>query len=208
MRVPKLIKTALSITALAVAGAVVTGAVLAGLAFFNVFGTTTIDRTGPSVLISLQDLSEYHAASAYYETVVDIEKDGFGPSFVNGERVLYVGKGEVDAIVDFSGLSEESIKVSEDRLSVTIELPTPVADEPVLDLENSYAANFDSGLVNKFKNSDLERDAQLKAIEQMTEASASQGELIERAKENTVSMLEGLLGALGFTDITVTFPDN
>ncbi len=208
MRVPKLIKTALSITALAAAAAVVTGAVLAGLAFFNVFGTTTIDRTGPSVLVSLKDLSEYHAASAYYETVVDIEKDGFGPSFVNGERVLYVGKGEVDAIVDFSGLDEESIEVSDDRLSVTIELPTPVADEPVLDLENSYAANFDSGLINKFKNSDLERDAQLKAIEQMTEASASQGELIERAKENTVSMLEGLLGALGFTDITVTFPEN
>lgn len=205
---PKLIKTALSITALAAVGAIAAGAVLAGLAFFNVFGTTTIDRTGPSVLISLQDLSEYHAASAYYETVVDIEKDGFGPSFLNGERVLYVGKGEVDAIVDFSGLNEESIEVSEDRLSVTIELPTPVADEPVLDLENSYAANFDSGLVNKFKNSDLERDAQLKAIAQMTEASASQGELIERAKENTVSMLEGLLGALGFTDITVTFPDN
>lgn len=186
--------------------AVVAGVVTAGaLSFLNIFGTTTIDRTGPSVLISLQDLSEFHAASAYYETVVDIEEDGFGPAFIYGERVLYVGKGEVDAIIDFSALVEENIEVSEDRLSVTIDLPSPVPDEPVLNLETSYVANFDSGLVNKFKNSDLERDAQLKAIEQMRAAAVEEGALIEQAKENTISILEGLLSALGFTDITVTF---
>lgn len=29
--------------------------------------------------------------------------------------------------------------------------------------------------------------------------------LLDRSKENTVDMLNGLLGALGFTDITITF---
>lgn len=205
--VPKKSKV-LSLAVLAAIGAVVTGVALGALAFFNVFGTTTIDRTGPSVLVSLQDLNEYRAASAYYETVVDIEKDVNNiPDFVAGQRVLYVGKGDVDAVIDFSGLDEKSITVSEDRLAVEIVLPAPVAGEPVLDLENSYVADYDSGLVNKFKNSSLERDAQLKAVEKMTEAAADEETLMARARENTISMLEGLLGALGFTDVSITFDD-
>ena len=36
----------------------------------NPFGEETIDRSGPSVLKSLTDLSEYHAASAHYDVIL------------------------------------------------------------------------------------------------------------------------------------------
>jgi hypothetical protein len=174
----------------------------------NPFEEKTVDRTGPSVLKSLTDLSEYHAASAHYETVVDLEIDNEHlPAVISGERVLYVGKGDVDAIVDFGELDERRVVLSEDGTSVTIRLPAPTADQPVLDLENSYVANHDEGLINKFSGSELEREAQLKAVEQMATAATGEGTLTDLAKENTSAMLRGLFGSLGYTNITITFDE-
>ena len=177
----------------------------------NPFREKTVDRTGPSVLYSLTDLSEFHAGSAYYETVVDIEKDtSYLPDWISGEAVVYVGKGSVDAIVDFDELDERRVVVSEDGTSVTITLPTPTVGEPVLDLEGSYVADHDEGLTGSFEGSDLEREAQLKAVEQMTAAAIEEGSLIDLAKENTIAMLRGLLGALDFktANITITFDED
>ena len=135
----------------------------------NPFAETSIDRTGRSVLHSLTNLSEYHAASAHYETVVDIDKDTKRlPDWVRGERLLYVGKGDVDAVVDFSELDERRVVLSEDGKSVTIRLPAPTAGKPTLDLATSYVAEHDEGLLNRFKGSDLEREAQLRAVQQMS----------------------------------------
>ena len=172
----------------------------------NPFSVTSVDRTGQSVLHSLSNLSEYHAASAHYETVVDLAKDTENlPDWVSGERVLYVGKGDVDAIVDFRELDERRIVISEDGTSVTIKLPAPTSDKPALDLKNSYVANHDEGLINRFSGSQLEREAQLKAVEQMTTTAQGEDILLDRAKENTSAMLRGLFSALGYTSINVTF---
>lgn len=193
---------------IAMAAAVVVGPGIVGgwLKSLNPFSETTTDRTGPSVLKSLNDISEYHPASAHYETVVDLDKDTNNlPDWVSGERVIYVGKGDVDAVVDFGELDESSVVVSEDGKSVTVTLPAPTVDKPVLDVENSYVADHDQGIITSFRGSNLEREAQLKAVEQMTTAAAGEGQLIDRAEENTIAMLRGLLGSLGYTDITITF---
>ena len=191
--------------------AVLIGAVgmIAGWRPSNPFGEKNVDRTGPSVLQSLNDLSEYHAASAYYETVVDLEGEASRlPDWLKGERVLYVGKGDVDAVVDFGELDERSVNVSEDRTSVTVKLPAPTIAKPELDLATSYVVEHDQGIVNRFKGSDVERRAQLKAVEQMTAAANGEDQLTDRAKENTSAMLRGLFGSLGFTNITITFDED
>lgn len=182
-------------------------AVSDALSGLNPFHEETVDRTGPSVLVSLTDLNEFHAASGHYETVVDIEEDSKLPSFVKGERVLYVGKGNVDAVVDFSGLDEERIEISPDEQTVTVRLPAPTADKPELDLEESYVVEHDSGLADKFGGSDLEREAQLKAVDQMTEAATAGDALIELARTNTEAMLRGLLRALGHPTVIVIWDD-
>ena len=173
---------------------------------WNPFAEQSVDRTGPSVLESLTEISDFHAASGYYETVVDIEKDTrFVPGWISGERVLYVGKGTVDGVVDFSSLDEESVTVSDDGTMASITLPAPAVGTPSLDLEASYVVSHDQGIVNRFKGSELEREAQLRAVEQMEAAAAGEGMLLDMAEENTESMLRGLLGALGFTQISVSF---
>lgn len=172
----------------------------------NPFAEETVDRTGPSVLQSLTEISEFHAASAYYETVVDIERDTrFVPAWVSGERVLYVGKGDVDAVVDFSRLDATRVTVAEDDGAVWVRLPAPTVGEPTLDLDESYVVSFDKGIANRFRGSDLEQEAQRVAVAQMTEAASSGSVLTDLAETNTEAMLTGLLGALGHEDVTITF---
>ena len=88
----------------------------------NPFGSETVDRTQPTILQSLEDLSRYEAARANFEVIVDSEKDArFIPSVIRGERTLFVGAGSVEATVDFSGLDEGSIRVSD----------SPTSDRPL-----------------------------------------------------------------------------
>ncbi|MFC6420885.1 DUF4230 domain-containing protein [Ornithinimicrobium tianjinense] len=172
----------------------------------NPFREAEVDRTGPAVLQSLTRIREFHAASAHYEVVVDLEKDvRYLPGWISGERVLYVGKGDVDAVVDFGGLDEDSVTLSEDRTSVSVELPRPTVEAPVLDLENSYVADRDQGLVERFRGSGVEREAQLRAVEQITTAANGTDDLTRLAEENTVEMLNALFGSLGFTEVLVSF---
>lgn len=173
---------------------------------WNPFKEEMIDRSGPALLKSLTDISEYHAASGYYETVVNLEKDTpYLPSWVSGEQILYIGKGTVDAVVNFGGLNSRGLVVSGDRTAVTLTLPEPTVGEPILNLKTSASYSHDTGFLTKFKGSDLERDAQLKANDQITSAAKREDLLMDRAKENTTAMLDGLFGSLGFTQVTINF---
>ena len=92
----------------------------------NPFKEETVDRSGPVLLKSLENLSEYRAASANMQVVVDVEEDtDLIPSFIKGERTLFVAAGSVDAAVDFGGLGRrpDAVKVSDDRKEVAITLP-------------------------------------------------------------------------------------
>ena len=60
----------------------------------NPFKEETVDRSGPVLLKSLENLSEYRAASANMQVVVDVEQDtDLVPSFIKGERTLFVAAG-------------------------------------------------------------------------------------------------------------------
>lgn len=178
--------------------------------FPNPFGSETIDRTQPALLQSLADLQEYHAATGNFQVIVDTEEDTrFVPSFIRGERTVYVAAGSVDAVVDFSQLDERSIQVSPDRTSVSIVLPAPTIAEPTVDAERSRVVSRDRGLLDRIgsafsDNPATERPLVLAAEEKMQEAAAA-SDLRAKAEENTRAMLEGMMRALGYTDVTVTF---
>ena len=176
----------------------------------NPFSSESVDRTQPPLLQSLVDLHEYHAASGNFQVIVDTEKDTrFVPSFVRGERTVYLASGSTDAIVDFSRLDERSIQVSPDRRSVTVVLPAPTVAEPTVDPANSRVVSRDRGVLDRIgsafsDNPSSERPLVIAAQQKMREA-AAQSDLRARAEENTRRMLQGMLGALGFTDVNVSF---
>lgn len=176
----------------------------------NPFGTETIDRTSPPVLLSIQDLARFVAAEGNYEVVVDLEEDTrFVPDWLAGERTLFIANGSVEAYVDFRDLTEESITVSDDGTAVEVVLPRPQLAEPRLDLERSRAISESRGLINRVNDffsgdSDSRQEVLLLSEQKMAEA-AEASDLDARAEENTRKTLEGMLVPLGFEIVTVTF---
>jgi hypothetical protein len=188
-------------------------ALIGAVGSLNPFGSETKDRSGPVLLKSLEDLSQYRAASANLQVVVDVEQDDkLLPSFIRGERTLFVAAGTVDAAVDFSGLSKDAdaVKVSDDRRAVTITLPAATLTEARLDPSRSRVYDRDRGITNRVEDvfSDNPGDEQPLyelATRKLSEAAKADPELRKRAQENTQHMLEGMMRGLGFERVTVRF---
>jgi Protein of unknown function (DUF4230) len=180
----------------------------------NPFKEETVDRSGPVLIKSLENLSEYRAASANMQVVVDVEQDtDLVPSFIKGERTLFVAAGSVDAAVDFAGLgrSPGAVQVSDDRKAVTITLPPARLTDAQLDQERSRIYDRDRGALDRIEEAisdDGGADQQalyVLAEEKLTEAAASDASLLRTAERNTRSMLEGMMRGLGFERVTVRF---
>jgi hypothetical protein len=179
----------------------------------NPFGTDTEDRSQPVLLKSLENLSDYHAATANMQVVVDVEEDArLLPSFIKGERTLFVAAGTVDAAVDFRGLAKdpEAVKVSDDRRSVHLTLPAPKLLEPQLDPDRSRVYDRDRGVLDRVEDAVSDRPGDEQPLYQLAEdklaaAAAADPRLLQTAERNTRSMLEGLLRGLGFEKITIDF---
>jgi hypothetical protein len=190
----------------AIAVLVVLGA--RALPSLNPFVTETLDRTQPAVLKSIERLSEYRAATANLQVVVDLERDvRFVPSFIKGEKVLFVAGGNVDALVDFR---QPEVTVDETRRSATVTLPAPRLAQASVDLERSRVYDRDRGLVDRFQSvfqdsPTSDQDVIVLAQQKLQEAARADRDLTASAERNTRQMLEGLLTGLGFESVSVRF---
>jgi hypothetical protein len=178
----------------------------------NPFATETKDRSQPVLVKSLESLSEYRAATANMQEIVDVEKDvGLVPGFIAGEKSLLVAAGTVEAGVDFRALrSKGSVKVSDDRRGVEIVLPPATLSEARVDLERSRIVDTDRGIVNRVgdafsDDTNEERELLLLAQRKIEEAARQDRALLALAERNTRSMLTGMLRGLGFERITIRF---
>jgi hypothetical protein len=179
--------------------------------FDNPFRTETVDRSSPVVLKSIQDLERFQAATGHFEVIVDLEKDTrFVPSAIRGERILFVAVGDVDAGVDFSGLDDDAVEVSDDGEAVELELPHAEFFGTRIDPARSYVYDRDRGLIDRVAsvfqdNPTSERELYRLAEQKLLASARSRSGLLTRAERNTRTMLTGLLRALGFTRVTIRF---
>lgn len=190
------------------------GAWLAGLmpGLGSPFAERSVDRSPPALLRSLEELREFRAATAHFETIVDVERDTANvPSFLKGERTLFVAVGSVDAGVDFSRLDAEAIDVSADRRAVSLTLPRARALKPRVDTARSRVFERERGLVDRLgsvfeDNPTSERELYLLSERKLAAAAADPASgLVSSAERNTRAMLEGLLLGLGFERVNVRF---
>ena len=179
--------------------------------FGNPVSEKTVDRTGPAILKSLSDLSDYHASTGEFEVTVDLEKDvKYVPSIVAGERVMYDAVGTADGVVDLSDLDARSVEISNGR-AVTVTVPRARVGQVVLDLERSKVIARDRGVINRvvgvFDDSPTsEKGAQVAGRRKLA-AAARESELRDRAERNTRVFLTQLLKSAGATKVTVRFVD-
>ncbi|MFB7374037.1 DUF4230 domain-containing protein [Streptomyces sp. NPDC056222] len=176
----------------------------------DVFGVDTQDRSGPAVLKSIQDMHRYEGAAGNYQVVVDLEKDArLLPDSIRGTRTLFVASGSVAAYVDFGSIGQGSVTVDEKRTTATLRLPHARLAEPAVDPKRSYTVSKQRGLVDRLgdlfsDNPADERAVHILAADRIGDA-AKESDLTQRAEKNTTSMLRGLLRALGFEQVTVTY---
>jgi hypothetical protein len=203
------ILTTLVVGALAVGVLVIAGVLTGVLNIGNPFGTSTVDRSSPTILRELTDLSQYSAAKGHFQQTVDVEDDvAILPSFVAGERTTFLANGTVDATVDFSALSTGAVQSRGDG-GVTITLPEPRLGTAVIDPRTSRVVGRERGLLNRVggvfsDNPTGEQKLYVLAQDKIGKA-AQQSHLGERAERNTTKMLEGFLGRLGYTDVRVVY---
>ena len=178
----------------------------------NPFASERHERVQPPVLKSLQDLAEYHAASANLQAVVEVSHDAsYLPSFIKGDETSFLAVGSVDGVVNFSQLSSTAIQETPDGKGVTVTLPAPTYAAPHLDLENSQVLSRDRGIVDRvagvFVDDPTEDQGLYQLGDQALADAATQTELLDRAKANTTQMLTGMLQGLGYKTVTVVFEE-
>ncbi|MCU1379091.1 MAG: uncharacterized protein JWN29_2074 [Acidimicrobiales bacterium] len=203
---------------MAIVGAVAVAVVLLASVFDpwdwipNPFEESTVDRSAPALLNRLEDLSEYRAASAQLQELVDIEKDTrFVPSVISGDRVSFLAFGTVDAVVDFGTLGKDAVTVSGDRKTVEVTLPHARTDTVKVDPGKSRVLNRNRGVLDRlgsvFSDNPTSERELYQLSEQKLRLAAGDSKLTARAETNTRRMLQALFGSLGFEHITITFAD-
>jgi Protein of unknown function (DUF4230) len=177
---------------------------------FDPFNRETVDRTQPAVLIALQDLSEYRAATGEFQVLVDTQDQVRNlPLVIAGERTLFIANGTVDAAVDFTNVGAESVEIDQARERVSITLPPATLTDPEVDPDRSYVYSRERGIVDRLTgvfndNPTSERELYQLAEDKLRAAAADSG-LVDLAERNTEAMLRSLLTSLGFTQIEVTY---
>ena len=97
-----------------------------------------------------------------------------------------------------------------DRRAATITLPPPRFSEARLDVDRSRVVDHDRGILNDIGSvvgggGGSDRELYQLGKQKLDVAARSDSGLLARARENTTSMLEGLLSSLGFRHVTVRF---
>nr|WP_202523529.1 DUF4230 domain-containing protein [Kitasatospora sp. SID7827] len=176
----------------------------------NPFAEKTVDRSQPAVLKSVRDMSRYNAATGDFQVIVDLANEArFLPSAILGTRSLYVGAGSVEAYVDLGKLGADAVHVSEDRRTASITIPHGQLAGAALDVKRSYMYSQERGLFDRLgdlfssSTSEDQHKVELLAVDKIDKAAKESG-LTATAENNTKAMLTGLLGSLGFTQVTVT----
>jgi hypothetical protein len=169
----------------------------------------TESSTAP-LMLALDDLSEYHAATGTFQVVVDRERDTrYVPSFISGERTSLLATGSVDAVVDFTGLGADAVRVSPDGRAVTFSLPAPSLGQVRVDPDNSRVLDRDRGVLDRvggmFEDNPSPEGELYALAEERLAGAAAQSDLLDRAETNTRGMLTALARSLGFAEVTVTF---
>jgi hypothetical protein len=180
---------------------------------FNIsvpFSQEEKDYSPPLILNELRDLSEFRAAEAEFEVIIDKETDvKWVPAFIAGERVQFVAVGSVDATVDFSAIDDGAVVFDEESNTATITLQPPTIGDPVIDLDSSGVTNRDRGVLDRLggifvDNPTAEIELIREAADKISKA-AAETDLLTEAEQNTVDMFTGLIEALGVDSVDVVF---
>ena len=206
--------------------AIVGGSLVLALSpFKDLFKRETTVATGDVVLKTLRERKDFVAATGTYEVPVVVcngtpkgyvlkdgrDKDGNTPAqqliaacggFLDAKATV-LASAEVDAVIDLSELKSDDISVAGKQ--VTVKLPGVTLAEPRVDAEDGISVIGKDGSVPLIGGK-LPDDYQARAAGAAKTAVtrvAGESDLPDLGRRSVRSLFEGLLSALGFTDVEV-----
>lgn len=164
--------------------------------------TPTILPSPVTILREVRNLARLETIQFSIEKVITAETGQGVLGSLLGDRLLFVGHGEVIAGIDLAMLGPDDIEV-EDGV-VYIQLPEPEIFIASLNNEKSYVYNRETGLLTK-GDVNLETNAR-RAAESEIEKAALEDGILEIARTNGENYLYRLLRELGYLEIIFIQP--
>jgi uncharacterized protein DUF4230 len=159
--------------------------------------STRVTPSGPVVLTQVQRLQRLETCRYNEQVIVRGDTKGILPTWLAGDRILFVGRGEVVAGIDLSRLRAEDVHV-QDR-TVALRLPPAEILHSRLDNRQSEVFERQSGLFTG-PNRDLESQVRAEAEDRIQQA-ALDGGVLKAAETNARDLLRGHLQLLGFQEV-------
>ena len=155
--------------------------------------------TGPVVVEGIQELDQL--ATVRWTGSVPVTRETGGDvldRLFNGERVLVIATGEVEAGVDLGDIGKDDVSVNGD--TVTIDLPEPQILSASLDEEKTSVYDRDFSPLNVHPDDDLVEEARLQAVEKIRD-SARENEILDTAEHNAEDSVRAFVTSLGFEEV-------
>ena len=155
--------------------------------------------TGPVVVEGIQDLDRLSTVRWTESVPVTRESGGdLWDRMFDGERVLVIATGNVEAGVDLGDIHKDDVGVQGE--TVTIDLPEPEVLSASLDEGKTRVYDRDFSPLNFRPDDDLVEEARLRAVEKI-EASARENGILDTADENAQNGLRAFVTTLGFDKV-------
>ncbi|MEM7334844.1 MAG: DUF4230 domain-containing protein [Chloroflexota bacterium] len=152
------------------------------------------------IVNQINDLARLETASVDLEKVITAERGSDALFGTFSESMIFVANGTVVAGIDFQEMEEADLKVV-DPETIWVHLPNAkiFEDLPVLDNEESYVADRDTGL---FVSADPELETEVRRVAESTiREEAFETGIVSVADENAEAFMESFLTSLGFTNV-------
>ncbi len=173
--------------------------VITGFSALNPFKSTPYTIHGPTVVESIQALSELTSVEYVEYTTIEKGKDRGLLNWAKGERIYLFALARIGAGIDLGAIAPEDVHVDEERLRIT--LPPPAILYVEVDDEATQVYDRDTGILTS-GDKDLETEARRAAADEL-ERQALRAGILEAATENAQETLTAFLEGLGFTDVVI-----
>jgi uncharacterized protein DUF4230 len=161
--------------------------------------TPTIIASPVTVIRQIRSLSRLETVSYKIEKVITAESGEGAFAFLSGDKLLLIAEGEVIAGIDLGRLGDNDVDVIDNAVTVT--LPSSEIFVATLDNQNTRVYDRQTGLLGP--QIDLETLARRQAEAVILDAAIKDG-ILDTAQKNGEQVIQKLLEALGFENITIT----
>jgi hypothetical protein len=155
--------------------------------------------TGPVVVEGIQELDQL--ATVRWTESVPVTRESGGDildRLFNGEKVLVIATGEVEAGVNLADIGKDDVSVNGE--TVTIDLPEPEILSASLDEEKTRVYDRDFSPLNVRPNDDLVEEAREQALEKIKDA-ARENDILDTAEQNAENSIRAFVTTLGFDEV-------